>query len=83
MSIVTMHEAKANLSRLVDSIESGTEAEIIIARNGRPAAKLVALEKKRRPILFGLAKGKFTYPDDFDVDNAMIETMFQADAVVD
>lgn len=80
MSTVNMHEAKTNLSRLVDSIENGSEAEIIIARNGRPAARLVALEKARRPVRFGLAKGKFTYPDDFDADNPMIEAMFNGTA---
>jgi prevent-host-death family protein len=76
MSIVNMHEAKSNLSRLVDSIESGAEAEIIIARNGRPAARLVALSKARRPMIFGGAKGLMKLPDDFDADDALIEAMF-------
>ena len=42
MPVVNMLEAKSNLSRLVEAVESGVETEIIIARNGRPAAKLVA-----------------------------------------
>jgi prevent-host-death family protein len=43
MPTVNMLEAKSNLSRLVEAVESGTEAEIFIARNGRPAAGLVPI----------------------------------------
>ena len=44
MTSVNMLEAKSSLSRLVESIELGRESEIIIARNGRPAAKLVPID---------------------------------------
>jgi prevent-host-death family protein len=37
-----MLEAKTNLSKLVYAVESGSEKEVVIARNGKPAAKLVA-----------------------------------------
>lgn len=40
MHTVNMLQAKSSLSRLVEAIEQGEEREIIIARNGRPAAKL-------------------------------------------
>jgi prevent-host-death family protein len=40
-----MLEAKTSLSRLVDAVESSAETEIVIARNGRPAARLVAVRK--------------------------------------
>jgi len=43
MSPVNMLEAKSNLSRLVEAVETGKVAEIIIARNGRPAARLVPI----------------------------------------
>jgi len=43
-----MLEAKSSLSRLVEALEQGEEQEIIIARNGRPAAKLVPNENQRR-----------------------------------
>ncbi|MGE3246706.1 MAG: type II toxin-antitoxin system Phd/YefM family antitoxin [Beijerinckiaceae bacterium] len=53
MSTVNMHEAKTHLSRLVEQIETGAEPEIVIARNGRPVARLVPLKpgtrKKLRP----------------------------------
>jgi prevent-host-death family protein len=41
MVIVNLLDAKSNLSRLVEAVESGAEAEIVIARDGRPSAKLV------------------------------------------
>src|ERR1019366_938006 len=41
MKTVNMLQAKSTLSKLVEAIESGREEEVIIARNGRPAAQLV------------------------------------------
>lgn len=80
MSTVNMLEAKTNLSRLVDSVESGAESEIVIARNGRPAARLVPVQPKpdvsKR---IGIAKGLFTVPDDFDADNELIRKMFEGE----
>jgi prevent-host-death family protein len=38
-----MLEAKTHLSRLVEAIETGAEAEVVIARNGRPVARLIGL----------------------------------------
>lgn len=60
MPIVNMLDAKTNLSKLVDAVESGAEREVIIARNGKPAAKLVAVETepaKLEPL--GFLNGKF------------------------
>jgi prevent-host-death family protein len=36
-----MHEAKTRLSQLVAAVENGSETEVVIARNGKPAARLV------------------------------------------
>ena len=44
-TIVNMHQAKASLSRLVESALSGEE--IIIARNGEPLVRLMPVQKKR------------------------------------
>lgn len=67
MTTVNMLDAKTNLSKLVDAVESGAEGEIVIARNGRPAARLVPLERKaRKPIRLGLAKGLFNPPEDIN-----------------
>ncbi len=73
---VNMLEAKSNLSRLVDSIEQGKEGEIIIARNGRPAAKLVpifAIPPERR---IGIAKNLFVVPDNIDAHNTEVSALF-------
>ncbi|MGA9796921.1 MAG: type II toxin-antitoxin system prevent-host-death family antitoxin [Rhizomicrobium sp.] len=76
MAIVNMLEAKSNLSRLVEAVESGSEAEIVIARNGRPAAKLVPIRAARAERRIGVAKGKFKIPADIDADNATVAKMF-------
>jgi prevent-host-death family protein len=64
MDTVNIHEAKTHLSRLVEQVAEG--AEIVIAKNGVPRAKLVPLGRAR-PLKFGVLKGKIRYPDDFDL----------------
>lgn len=76
MATVNMLEAKSNLSRLVDAVESGREAEIVIARNGRPAARLVPIVPERKRVIIGLAKGRYRMPGDWDADNEEIAAMF-------
>ncbi|MDE2149616.1 MAG: type II toxin-antitoxin system Phd/YefM family antitoxin [Gammaproteobacteria bacterium] len=82
MQIINMLEAKSSLSRLVDRIERGVEREIIIARNGRPAARLVPVRNvtdtgKR----IGLLKGKFKAPslEQLDRRNADVAKLFAGD----
>lgn len=80
MSHVNMLEAKSSLSRLVDDVESGREPEIIIARGGRPAARLVPLAPQpsvaRR---IGVAKGKFVLPESIDTHNEEIAALFHGE----
>lgn len=78
MDMVNMHEAKSRLSQLVAAVESGRETEVVIARNGRPAAKLVPIPA-RKPIRFGLAKGKFAVPDNIDEYEEEITALFLND----
>ena len=75
-----MHEAKTRLSQLVDAIESGAETEIVLARNGRPAARLVPIAKKR-PIRLGLARGEFDVPDDWDAEDEEIAKLFNGETI--
>jgi prevent-host-death family protein len=63
METVNIHEAKTHLSRLIEEVAAG--AEVVIAKNGVPRARLVPLERGRR-LRFGLLKGKIRYPEDFD-----------------
>ena len=79
MTVVNMLEAKNNLSKLVEAVESGGESEIIIARNGRPAARLVPLEGRRVGVRIGVAEGLFEVPDNIDEDNDEIVKMFYGD----
>lgn len=65
MQVVNIHEAKTQFSRFVDQAEAGEE--IVIARAGKPVARLVALETAtRKPRKLGLGKKKFSFPEQFD-----------------
>lgn len=75
MQTVNIHEAKTHLSRLIAAIKSGAEAEVIIAQNGIPAARLVPLTERPKP-KWGLAKGKFVIPENIDALNPEIEALF-------
>jgi prevent-host-death family protein len=60
---VNIHEAKTHLSRLLERVALGEE--IIIAKAGKPVAKLVRLDDQSKSRVLGSAKGEFTVPDDF------------------
>ena len=77
---VNMLEAKTQLSKLVDAVESGAEDEIVIARNGKPAARLVPIEQKpKRTVRLGLAAWK--YPsmslEDFNALDDEVARLFE------
>lgn len=76
MSVVNISAARADLSRLVEALQSGAEREIIIARNGRPAAKLVPIHAASRGKRIGVAKGKYVIPHDIDAHDALIGKLF-------
>jgi len=60
---VNIHEARTHLSRLVERAEAGEE--ILIARAGRPAARLVPVSAKGERTL-GTLRGRIRIGDDFD-----------------
>lgn len=70
MKTVNVHAAKTQLSRLIDDAVNGEE--VIIAKAGRPAVRLVAVRSEmeemaeRRRRSFGSMKGKISMSDDFD-----------------
>ncbi len=78
MQSINMLQAKSSLSRLVEAIEQGEEREIIIARNGRPAAKLVPIETIAPGQRIGVAKGLFAIPDNIDSHNDEVARLFLA-----
>lgn len=75
MNTINILQAKSTLSKLVAAVESGEEQEIIIARNGRPVARLVPLAS-RQPVRLGLLKGKYSAPKDIDAANPEILKRF-------
>jgi len=79
MTAVNMLEAKTHLSRLVEAIEQGREREIVIARNGRPAARLVPVELAPVERRIGVASGEFEVPDDIDRHNEEVARLFYGD----
>ena len=79
ITTVNMLDAKTTLSKLVEAVESGQAQEIIISRNGKPAARLVPIEVVDASKRIGIAKGKFVMPDDWDADNEEIAKMFYGD----
>lgn len=76
METVNIHEAKTQLSRLVDRAAQG--AGIGIAKAGKLVARLVQLENKpQRPRMLGLLAGSRQVPEDIDgIFAAELETMF-------
>jgi len=63
-SIINIHQAKTHLSRIVEEVAAG--AEVIIAKAGKPMARLIPLTGVKRPKKLGLLKGKIKIPDDFN-----------------
>ena len=61
---VNIHEAKTHLSRLLSRVMSGEE--IIIARAGKPVARLIPIRDRPATRVSGSAKGKVVIAPDFD-----------------
>lgn len=64
MQTVNIHEAKTHLSRLLAAVERGES--VVIARAGRPIARLVAVDAAPDRRVLGRDAGSFVVPDDFD-----------------
>lgn len=62
MLIVNIHEAKTHLSRLLEQVSGGQE--VVIAKSGKPIARLVAIQRKE--ISLGFLKGKIHVAKNFD-----------------
>ncbi|MBK9215877.1 MAG: type II toxin-antitoxin system Phd/YefM family antitoxin [Chloracidobacterium sp.] len=63
MTKVNVHEAKSQLSKLIELAKNGEE--VIIAKNGKPEARLTAYEPERKSWV-GMDAGKIWIADDFD-----------------
>ena len=66
MKQFNMFDAKTNLSRIAKMLEEGTEDYVIIARNGKPLLRITLEKQKQASERFGIAKGMFSVPENFD-----------------
>ena len=64
MESVNIYEAKTRLSQLVDKAAAGED--VVVSRNGKPLVRITALVPDKRPIKFGVLKGKVKIAADFD-----------------
>lgn len=64
MTTINIYEAKSKLSKLIEQAAAGRD--VIIARGGKPVARITQLKTPNRKIRFGLLKGKVKVARDFD-----------------
>jgi prevent-host-death family protein len=75
LKIVNIHEAKTQLSRLIDGAVKGES--FIIAKAGKPLVKVVSIDAPCRARRLGFLKGEIQVPDDFDsMGSTIIEQLF-------
>ncbi len=74
--LINIHEAKTHFSRLVERVEAGEE--ILIARAGRPVARLVPLRTRTQARQPGLWRGRVRIAPDFDQTDASLLDAFEA-----
>ena len=76
MDTFNIHAAKTQFSRLIDRVEAGEE--ILVARAGKPVAKIVPIPPEQPPRKLGLMKGTFWISPDFDdpLPDEMFDTPF-------
>ena len=72
-TIVNMHEAKSSLSKLVAKVAEGEE--VVIAKAGKPVAKLVKYEREPRKL--GFLRGQIWIADDFDETDEELIALFE------
>ena len=72
-----VHQAKSQLSRLIERAEAGEE--VVIARNGKPAVRLtpVSTPSHDRPPAFGALRGQIGFEPGYEAADAEIAAMFE------
>ena len=78
MVTVNIHEAKTQLSKLVDQAVKGET--FVIAKAGKPLVKVEALDAPETPQRLGFMKGEIRVPKDFNrIGESQIAAMFGAE----
>jgi antitoxin (DNA-binding transcriptional repressor) of toxin-antitoxin stability system len=72
-----MLQAKTHLSRLGEAIETVAAIEVVIARNGRPVARLTALAGPERPRRLGRVRVQFLVPVSIDAAEPLVADLFE------
>jgi prevent-host-death family protein len=75
MQTVNMHEAKSQLSALVQAVLDGED--VVIAKAGRPVVRLIPFQETRAPREPGRLKGQIRMADDFDAVDDEIADLFE------
>jgi prevent-host-death family protein len=81
MQVFNIHDAKTQLSRLVERAAKGEP--FVIAKAGRPMVKVMALDAPESSQMkrFGFLAGQISVPDDFDTMGAdVIQALFEGKA---
>ena len=68
--------SKTNFSKIIAMLENHEEDEVIIARSGKPVVKVTLIPPVDVSKRIGIAKGKFSVPDNIDEMNDEIAAMF-------
>ena len=74
---VNVHEAKTHLSRLLEAVERGED--VVIARAGKPVARLVPFRASGPPRMPGAWRGRVVVADDFDETPEAVLAAFRGD----
>lgn len=75
MLVINMHEAKTNLSKLVEeAVFNGIG--FMIAKAGKPLVVVEPIKEEKRKIVYGLLKGKIKASEDFDAPCEELNQMF-------
>ena len=79
METINIHEAKTQLSKLVDGAVKGKP--FVIAKAGKPLVKVISLDVPAAPKRIGFLEGEISVPDDFDsMGSTEIAALFGIDA---
>ena len=74
MQLVNVHQAKSQLSKLLDQVAAGEE--VVIARHGKPVARLAPMQEELPPRQPGALKGKIWVAENFDDPDEELEDLF-------
>lgn len=76
--VLNVMDKHIDLSYLISLLENKKESLITVTKNGVPVARIIPCENELPPRKLGLAKGKFSIPDDFDdTDEELVKMMME------